>query len=293
MKNDELLAEMRPHGLAPIYHYTSVAGALAILSSKTIWLSSAATMNDHAEGKWLEQLLLDHETEHVMSRGQARSVDESEAMRAMWQLVFRSLAPQAYLACFSAAPDMLSQWRAYADDAQGIAIGFDPNDGRLPIIDSPPHSNAGPGLECTLSQVRYLDAPTALHFIALLEQALGGGVQSAEFFNTQIALSAERWRTKNPAFVEEQEWRIINLPLQFDGDIGGGNTTMSAVGDRKFRSAAGHLTSYYELPLRPDAVCEIVLGPRCVVDEGELQLLLRQHGYNDVAVWRSSATYRR
>ncbi|WP_416152053.1 DUF2971 domain-containing protein [Pseudomonas sp. Bout1] len=27
--------------------------------------------------------------------------------------------------CFSKAGDVLSQWRAYADDGQGYAIGFD------------------------------------------------------------------------------------------------------------------------------------------------------------------------
>lgn len=293
-KHDELLAGMRPHGLAPIYHYTSVAGALAILTTQTIWLSSAATMNDHAEGKWLEQRLLDHETERAMSMGQARSLDESEAMRAMWQLVFSSaLAPQAYLACFSAAPDMLSQWRAYADDGQGIAIGFDPNDGRLPIVQGPPHSNIGPGLECTLSEVRYLDDPTAAQFVDLLEVALATGIESSEFFNAQLALSAARWRTKNPAFMEEREWRIVNLPHEFDHDIGGGNTAISIVGQREFRSAAGRLTSYYAMPFGLDAVCEIVLGPRCAVDERELALLLRQHGYDGVTVRRSSATYRR
>jgi len=28
------------------------------------------------------------------------------------------------VACFSAADDLLSQWRAYADDGCGFAIGF-------------------------------------------------------------------------------------------------------------------------------------------------------------------------
>jgi hypothetical protein len=29
-----------------------------------------------------------------------------------------------FVACFSEAGDLLSQWRGYANDAQGISIGF-------------------------------------------------------------------------------------------------------------------------------------------------------------------------
>jgi hypothetical protein len=57
--------------------------------------------------------------------------------------------------------------------------------------------------------------------------------------------------------------------------------------------SGSRLVSYYELPLSADAVREVVLGPRSVVEEQELRLFLDDVGLGHVTVRESSATYRR
>ena len=281
-EHDALLATMRPHDLPILYHYTTVTGALAILTSGRIRLSSSTGMNDHAEGQWVPAALLNWMTGRP-------DIEASRAFNTLWQV---AIAPydRAYLTCFSEEGDLLSQWRAYSQDGEGIAIGFNANDGHLPVINAEPHTNAGPGLELTISKVRY-DNDMSLVTNAV-EQATSGGTASAAFMQAQTLLIQERWRLKNPAFREEHEWRIINLPMDFDGDIGGGKTTVSAVGERRFCESRGRIVSYYNVVFSKAAVAELVLGPQCRVDEAELRTLLRAKGL-EPRVWRSAATYRR
>ena len=280
--HDALLETYRPRDLPTLYHYTSVAGALAILQTGTLWLSSHSAMNDHAEGRWLPDALI----ARMANRPNLR---ESSVFNALWQV---AVAPyeHAYLTCFSEEGDLLSQWRAYAQDGEGIAVGFNPNDGRIPVIDAPPHTNAGVDMGLTISQVQYMtDGASTMN---LFEAALAADIGSREFQAAQALIIQERWRTKNPAFKEEREWRAINLPMEFDGDIGGGNTAVSTVGSRRFREAGGRMVSYYQVPFRDDAVVEIVLGPQCRVQQAELAMLFRDRNLNPT-VRPSQATYRR
>ena len=279
--HDALLAGVRPQDVPILYHYTSVASALAILGSGRIWLTSSTGMNDHAEGGWVPAALIDGMTGRP-------DLPASEVFQALWQLAIAPYA-RAYLICFSEDGDLLSQWRGYAHDGKGIAIGFDVNGGRFPVVAGPPHTNAGPDLGLTISKVRYLDDMSPI--TDALERAITGGSNSAEFFQSQLFLAQERWRTKNPAFREEREWRIINLPWEFDGDVGGGITTISEVGERLFREAGDRIVSYYEVAFSEEAVAKIVLGPQCRVDEDELDMLLRDRGLKP-DVRRSAATYR-
>jgi len=105
---------------------------------------------------------------------------------------FRLGAPAAYIACFSEKGDLLSQWRAYADDGEGVAIGFDPNGGRFPVVNELPHNNAGPDFAYTISEVRYADDVVVAELAGPREAALLGGVGSAEFMAAQFNLAAER-----------------------------------------------------------------------------------------------------
>jgi hypothetical protein len=116
---DDFFADMRPSEFPLVYHYTTVPGMLSILERRLLWLSSAATMNDSAEGTWLQDHLLSREAQLSIERGAGRPLPEAESMRSVWVHVFGVYAPQAYVACFSQDGDMLSQWRAYASDGAG------------------------------------------------------------------------------------------------------------------------------------------------------------------------------
>lgn len=120
-----------------------------------------------------------------------------------------------------------------------------------------------------------------------------GGVNPESFFALQMQLSGLRWLVKNPAFEEEHEWRIVNLPMQFDGDLEGGNSSIGALGLRGYRQAGNRLVSFYEMPYESTAVTDLVLGPGCAIHDHELALLLHDCELTHVQVRRSGATYRR
>ena len=282
----------RPSGVPTLYHYTSIESMIAILRSRKIRLSSASTMNDTSEGEWLLDRLNELDIRRRID-GRERSLDEETTRAMLLRLAFREGAPQAYLASFSEKGDLLSQWRAYARDGEGVAIGFDPNDGRLPVVDAPPHTNVGPALACTLNRVTYGSAELVAAHDGLIQAALPGGVNPEGFFALQVQLSGLRWLVKNPAFQEEHEWRIVNLPLQFDGDVGGGNSLIGALGPRGYRQAGSQLVSFYEMPYESTAVTDLVLGPGCSIHDHELALLLHDCDLTHVRVGRSEATYRR
>jgi hypothetical protein len=265
---------------------------ISIFQSGRIWLSSASAMNDTSEGEWLLGRLIELDNERrIGGRVLALEAEESRAM--LLRLAFRMGAPQAYLASFSEKGDLLSQWRAYARDGEGVSIGFDPNDGRFPVVDAPPHTNVGPALACTLNRVTYGSADLVAELDALIHAALPSGPSHEIFLALQMQLAGLRWLVKNPAFQEEHEWRIVNLPLQFDGDLGGGNTSIGSVGPRRYRQAGNRLASFYEMPYESTAVTDVVLGPGCAIHDHELAMLLHDCKLSHVRVRRSEATYRR
>lgn len=278
------LEALRPSGVPVLYHYTSVEGALSIVKSAKLWHSSSSGMNDYLEGTWLLHLLDVSLRDRVTEESERANLDLLRHAVFGWQ-------NRAYLTCFSADGDVLSQWRAYAQDGTGMALGFNVNGGNLNLVKGPPVTNAGPDHSLAISEVRYSDSLGELSDAAL--DAAQRGPEDPCFLEAQIALSTSRWITKKPAFREENEWRIISLPVEFDGGVGGGVTVISEPSVRSFRAAAGRLQSFYEIPFERAALTEIVLGPRSAVDPEELGMLLRDQGYGSIHIRRSDASYRR
>ena len=107
-----------------MYHYCSTRAFCEIVNSKTIWLSDLRATNDRMEGRWADSLL-----------SLPDGVPCIEKVRPVFSLerhwAFRSAT---YVACFSLGHDLLSQWRGYADDGKGVAVGFRPD----LVADRPP-----------------------------------------------------------------------------------------------------------------------------------------------------------
>src|SRR5690349_16503832 len=109
---------------APLYHYTGMAGLEGILKSDSIWFTDYRHLNDPNEllhGLALAQRMLER-------RAQAGGF---EGMLFAWvnDLLNQKNFDRAFeflIASFSRNRDELGQWRAYADNAQGVAIAFSP-----------------------------------------------------------------------------------------------------------------------------------------------------------------------
>jgi hypothetical protein len=106
-----------------LYHYCPLQGFMGILQSKSFWLGQLSTMNDYMEHSWLKKIALERLDE---LQAESRLLDATEqAMRTRFysalQIQLQTVAHfDPYCACFSEDGDVLSQWRAYADDGRGF-----------------------------------------------------------------------------------------------------------------------------------------------------------------------------
>ena len=112
-------------GPVTIFHYCGVDSFFGIMRDKGIWLSHCRFMNDYAEYVGVLRRARDYLNGLTLSGPQ---LDFRNALQHLSTLTDES----PYLACFSSEADLLSQWRAYADDGAGFAIGFSTN-----LISSP------------------------------------------------------------------------------------------------------------------------------------------------------------
>ena len=97
-----------------LYHYCSVDVFVNILKTHSIWLTHAREMNDFHEDILFRKPL---------KTALQSFVNRSEPERQLLQQIVDEYTKRAdfpYVACFSRDKDMLSQWRAYADNGKGL-----------------------------------------------------------------------------------------------------------------------------------------------------------------------------
>jgi len=99
-----------------IYHYCSLNNLLKIITSKELYLFNAISMNDSYETNWIIHLI----NEELSKRNNDFNDEDIKYLDRS----FSSNRLYPYISCFSLDSDSLSQWRAYADDGKGVAIGF-------------------------------------------------------------------------------------------------------------------------------------------------------------------------
>ena len=105
-----------------IYHYTNDLGIRGILESKMLWLTDIFDLNDPSE--------LRHGLTHssnILSRLASTRSPECRVLASIFDEFARTgVVDTGYYYCcsFSTDGDELGQWRAYADDGRGFALGF-------------------------------------------------------------------------------------------------------------------------------------------------------------------------
>jgi len=272
------------------YHYCSLDAFLAIIRSKEIWLTNIFCMSDSAEHYWLRKVAQD-----VLRRRDSSS--------AISEFVASALFPKEdetdlYCFCMSAVGDSLGQWRGYADDGRGVAIGFS-----IQYLTAAADEYCGSGL--LLEGVVYdpgVQQGKVQGIIEHVERAaeddfvratLLSGKLPKEFSGlcakSQIWLEAAR--CKNAFFEEEKEVRLI-----YDASL----DHKRSLGEPRYRVRKGTLVPFYALSLsRPNEyppIDEVVLGPKSdrEFNEPVVRRILSDNGYDveHLEVWSSEGTYR-
>ena len=261
-----------------LWHYTSMDSFDKIVCNHSIRLSPIDRMNDYQEGRWLWSSMFEKHLKRNTDKwffDRARMDDPPD----------RRLV---YSFSLSAANDRLSQWRAYADSAHGIAIGFELGDlmKRLkPWPDWSVLNSPDPATTQILVPVQYdegvqqkvIDELFAVvselnaDYIALCTNTPPGphfnrtvgmtfALRSAPFYT---ALQFLEPLFKNPAFCEEKEWRFIYFSQPH------GSAAAPGSPKRGFRSRRDDLLPYFEFDISR-TVSSVATGALCLASEDSL-----------------------
>ncbi|WP_230397362.1 DUF2971 domain-containing protein [Novisyntrophococcus fermenticellae] len=265
-----------------VYHYCTVEALMNILKNRSIRLSDMEKSNDYAERRWMQEMIAE-EFCHLMP-------DAYEKQRE-FRACFQSFTEQKnlYAACFSEKPDLLSQWRAYAMDGRGVAIGFEK---------TAFNEAANPAVRflkiCYDQEKERVYARTQAEEIYRL---LGNGLSMKEvvcavYGKTEVELSV----MKNPAFEEEQEWRICLAAAPEACTVPSHIKEGFCLSPVRIYYSNYRLISYIELEFskkKDRMVKEIILGPKCRLEKRDVQMCLGLWGYEKerVQILQSSATY--
>lgn len=209
--------------------------------------------------------------------------------------------------CLSEEGDLLSQWRGYASDGSGVAIGFSAE--YLRWLASKSLGKDRPGF--SLQQVQYDPKkqqeqiePTYREVKKLIDEGvfrmqIWGLLyppddekvkkRSAErerklneLSLTLLSLFPKLYVMKAPAFREEREWRLISY------------FTRSLADQCLYRTAGEKIIPYRSFALEDPtrALKEVILGPKHRSPAIVVQQFLKSRGFGDVVVKQSEATYR-
>ena len=265
-----------------VYHYCTVEALMNILNNRSIRLSDMEKSNDYAERRWMQEMIAEEF---------CRLMPDAYEKHREFRACFQSFTEQKnlYAACFSEKKDLLSQWRAYAMDGRGVAIGFEKEAF---------HEAENPAVRflkiCydSKEQRRYARIQAEEIFRQLERGLPMQEVVRAVYGKAEVELSI----MKNPAFEEEQEWRICLAAVpEACTDIFSLKKGFCLSPVRIYYSNY-RLISYMELIFSEEKcsmVKEIILGPKCRLEKRDVQMCLGLWGYEKegVRILQSSATY--
>lgn len=299
--DDHLLCEQQQNTVDDtLYHYTDGRGLKGILESETIWFTDYRHMNDPSE--------LQHGI--AMAKDVARIVASGadgrlrlflETLSDMFSARNFSANLEFLIASFSRERDDLGQWRAYADNGRGYAIGFAPH-----LFAVEDKQDRKPNENVVVGPVRY-------HINEVCERHKVAIDRAAEIFLSTVEANAPLvsdkrvgipfmqdmaraaiaspliWNcltTKHPAYAHEREVRFVLLGL---------TESLSPYITTRLRGSEIVPYVTHKLPLKkPHSLAGIVVGPSAPIDpERTVRTMLRSLGYNpDLPVSRSDIPYR-
>ena len=281
-----------------LYHYTDDTGLKGILESGNIRLTSVANLNDPAE--------LKHGFSHAVDIINKRAVTGPGESKIFAQQFERFLidggveaAAHYFVGCFSAAGDDLGQWRAYADNGRGFALGFDSallEDAFVKASGMPTSSNSTFRVkysDATAVQVQTDITNNMFHLISLPHGKKLDSPTLHEYMGNLLVLT---WMHclrsalffKHEAYSNEAEYRFLQIHM----------AGPHAPPEVKYRTRPYELVRYREFDWRATAaksLKQIVVGPAADKIKGPLfakECLHAFHASWPVDVVTSTIPYR-
>lgn len=248
-------------------------------------MTSIRNLNDSNESIAVYKLFFNLLEEYDQKNNKLTSLLEYARTPGAIQMYTRPLgAYPEYIACFSKNPDSVSQWIAYADNGQGIAIGFDEEEFERLAVEE--------GL--AYQGVTYVSEDDIRPHIPsvyndLVENLSGNNLHMMDQAMERIMqLFPDGVSYKTPHYASECEKRIIydyptkvgNLPDEWE---------IKEIGVYAKRNL---MNTYIPLGFPMSAVKAIVTGPKYEKNYLEVELAMEALGYLDIAILESTGGYR-
>jgi hypothetical protein len=279
----------KPKAKDILYHYCDANAFISICTNSKMRLSDVYSMNDFLEMHWGYGIWEEVATDLIKDLGEEfiDNVDKHIHLSGAYGTLTAC--------CFSLDGDVLSQWRAYADDGKGYVIGFKARDLiELPIRPLKVQYNKKKQIQELKTVIR------TLHSVEETEPLKFG----PDFERVCTGIAFDLAAFKNPAFVEEKEVRLVHV-LSFEPSNGrlklvdDGGTAFSKSAVRQpilFRARESVPVPYIELDFsdvgRINPIKEVIVGPKNPVLTSAVSVFLETVGVGSVSVKRSNASYR-
>jgi hypothetical protein len=246
-----------------LFHYTDLQGFLGIVDGRSLWASDMLCLEDASEASYAYRLI-----KRVLNRDFA-SIPRAHREHFLMMLVeggFLIYAP--FVACFCEDGDLLSQWRGYGGNGEGLALAF-----KVDWLSSLRRS----GFE--LRRVIYRPDDQ----VELISKYLQGVVDLLQHRNSSADDARWLWALassaaedliaiiKDPAFEQEQEWRLVNLHMQDRRKI-------------KYRRSGSRVVPYMLIPIEPRSIAAVVRGPYFAGTESRgIRQILHRRGFPEAS----------
>ncbi len=270
-----------------LFHYTDPYGFEGIVRSKTLWATSYRWLNDAEDVRFGERVI-----DNVAKRLACDSTLSDEHRWLFDQFLQQHDAlrltkvTDVYIASLSEDGNLLSQWRGYAGNGAGFALGF--SSLRLPQKENPDAQLVLRLVKCLYDPSIYKEEVS--HVLLRLADGIVRYIQTyarsmptLDAFVRKALVLMLRWtatltpKLKHSAFAEERERRLVVIPMPGHED--------ELV---RFRPTSRGIVPYIPIDLADDGempdLTRVNVGPTQDADSGvdSPTRLLRQLGYSAV-----------
>ncbi|MDD7987056.1 DUF2971 domain-containing protein [Lentisphaera marina] len=276
-----------------VFHYTSIEALHSIIKTQKIRLSSTMYLNDNLEFALVEELLQEEKLKSYNVEYNKERVD------FLNKILDDFKEREAFVCSFSKHSDMLSQWRGYGDNSQGVCIGFKVNEFAKTLQENTKKYRATLTVKNQLIDMARLQLFPVIYDIKEqykklnVNQSKEHNENPAYITNHVLWLLSKAVMMKSDSFKEEAEIRLSYFPdmyvehnkLMINGNLN----------QLQYRVQDGRLIPYFELPISIGRLLSsITLGPNCRVTERELFRFLRSNNLSlsEDKILRSSSSYK-
>ena len=295
-----------------VYHYCSIESFISIISTGTIRASNIQKSNDILEIQnaidiftyACNSAIQSFKKENTNLPYEVSTFFEKWDACSCLQHILNNNTLIYYCACFTEARDLLSQWRGYGDNGNGICIGFDDSYfkqlQKSLLFDYRPvnYSFEVAKKEWASRTLQNLNALASKNSSIIDYENFLWHITSTMVYDTVFY--------KNSCFFEEKERRLVYYPfgatpnlLNRNRQIGYNNRfdlfydKMSNIIDIpteyanfyietiNFAKQGNTIKSYVDINFKnnlPYIIPEIILGPKTEMDDLDLRLFLYKHG---------------